>query len=53
MKTRVIFIALLCSLVSAVYAQNSSAEQFLHDQSLQDTNIATIVYNHSLIVEID
>ncbi len=49
MKTRVLVVALLCSLVSAVYAQNNNVEQFLHDQSLQDTIIATIVHNHSLM----
>jgi Spy/CpxP family protein refolding chaperone len=49
MKTRVIVIAFFCSLVSPVYAQNNSVEQFLHDQSLQDTIIATIVHNHSLM----
>ena len=49
MKTKALFIALLCTAVSQVRAQHSIPEQFMHDEALQDTIIASIVPNHTLM----
>jgi Spy/CpxP family protein refolding chaperone len=48
MKTRIIFIVLFCAISSVARAQ-STVEQFMHDQSLQDSIIAAIVPNHTLM----
>lgn len=48
MKTRIIFIALFCAIASVARGQ-STVEQFMHDQSLQDSIIAAIVPNHTLM----
>jgi hypothetical protein len=49
MKTRIIFIVFFCAIVSVVHAQNITVEQFMHDQLLQDSIIAAIVPNHTLM----
>ncbi len=49
MKTRIIFIALFCSIVSIVHGQSITVEQFMRDKPLQDSIIAAIVPNHTLM----
>ncbi|HEY6951637.1 MAG TPA: hypothetical protein VI758_04470 [Bacteroidota bacterium] len=49
MKTRLIFIALVCTLSTMVSAQTNTVTRFLHDGELQDSIIAAIVPNHTLM----
>lgn len=49
MKTRIVLIALLCAVGFPLRAQNVTVEQFLRDPSLQDSIIAAIVPNHTLM----
>lgn len=49
MKTRIALFVLLCAYALPMRAQNPVVEQFLHDQSLQDSIIAAIVPNHTLM----
>ena len=49
MKTRIALIAFLCAHALPMRGQNPVVEQFLHDRSLQDSIIAVIVPNHTLM----
>ncbi len=49
MKTRIIVIAMICSIAATVHAQNTIIAQFLHDQPIQDSVITIIVHNHPLM----
>ena len=49
MKTRTALLVLLCAYALPIRAQNPVVEQFLHDRSLQDSIIAVIVPNHTLM----
>jgi Spy/CpxP family protein refolding chaperone len=49
MKTRIIVTAMICSIAATVHTQSNTVAQFLHDQPNQDSIIATIVHNHSLM----
>ena len=49
MNKRTLFYALFCMVVPLVQAQNLPVEQFKRDQVLQDSVIAAIIQNHSIM----
>lgn len=52
MKTKTVLLALFWAIVSVVNAQNVTVEQFMRDQTLQDSIVAAIVPNHVLMSKI-
>ena len=49
---KAILLALFWAIASVVHAQNGTVEQFMRDQSLQDSIVAAIVPNHALMSKV-
>jgi hypothetical protein len=52
MKLLMVLCALSCTVVPVVHGQNMTVEQFMKDQSLQDSIVATIVSSHELMSKV-
>jgi len=51
-KLAMMHCALFCGIVSVVHTQNMTVGQFMKDQSLQDSIVATIVSDHALMSKV-
>ena len=49
MKSRILFVALCCAIISQAQTQENIVDRFLHNQSLQDSIIEAILPSHALM----